>query len=177
MPNFIGILSQSQFLRNQRPAAGRPTTVPEEGSGRGAVRTALTPAAYLKFRKKQELPWCRVVQWGHQIRGVDPVGKRLLEITAGLALLQGLRLGGLWLLVYGAGRGRTADSLYQAAFLGLAAALLLAAGKRTGAEFGLLPRPAAPHGGQHLRKLTIPGFLGENQEKSLDFQEKSYIII
>ena len=31
------------------------------------------------------------------------MAKRLLGITAGLALLQGLRLGGLWLLVYGPG--------------------------------------------------------------------------
>ena len=36
---------------------------------------------------------------------VDAVAKRLLGITAGLALLQGLRLGGLWLLVYSPGRG------------------------------------------------------------------------
>lgn len=39
---------------------------------------------------------------------VDAVAKRLLGITAGLALLQGLRLGGLWLLVYGPGRGSLA---------------------------------------------------------------------
>ena len=36
------------------------------------------------------------------------MAKRLLGITAGLALLQGLRLGGLWLLVYGPGRGSLA---------------------------------------------------------------------
>lgn len=40
---------------------------------------------------------------------VDAVAKRLLGITAGLALLQGLRLGGLWLLVYSPGRGSLAS--------------------------------------------------------------------
>ena len=75
------------------------------------------------------------------------MAKRLLGITAGLALLQGLRLGGLWLLVYGPGRGSLADSLYQAACLGLATVLLLAAGRRTGVAFGLLPRPGGAPGG------------------------------
>ena len=77
--------------------------------------------------------------------------KRLLGITAGLALLQGLRLGGLWLLVYGPGRGSLADSLYQAAYMGLASVLLLAAGRRTGVAFGLLPRPG------HRRELLAGG--------------------
>ena len=79
------------------------------------------------------------------------MAKRLLGITAGLALLQGLRLAGLWLLVYGPGRGSLADSLYQAACLGLASVLLLAAGRRTGVAFGLLPRPG------HRRELLAGG--------------------
>ena len=69
--------------------------------------------------------------------------RRLMLLAACLVPIQLLRLGGLWVLVYGPGHGRLADLLFQLCFSLLGAALLLSAAAAARRDLSLLPTPFA----------------------------------
>ena len=69
--------------------------------------------------------------------------RRLMLLAACLVPIQLLRLGGLWVLVYGPGHGQLADLLFQLCFSLLGAALLLSAAAAARRDLSLLPTPFA----------------------------------